>query len=311
MRLTIARSARAAVILGLLFGPGALAGQVTTPRVGLRQAESEMWIRLEQRARKLGGLMLDSSEIDLRFPIDGEPEEVIGVTRLTNQSLAVATARLEPLEAIESRGDMFHSGRYDLRIEDRAGNCTVVHQTVTFDTTLVRLKRTLEACRPLYMADVVRRGRRLARIPLSAGQLSDNWSVAPATTAFADVYLDSVVILTTKFGLQANLRDGDSSGVRVDSVNVGLARGENSWSIVRKGRPTTVDTLLRRGETWTRARQRFVVPLDSTFALGQSWPVVEVSLSVPKTESNPYGYAWTYAHGPKDFFKAVERQLRY
>jgi hypothetical protein len=48
-----------------------------------------------------------------------------------------------------------------------------------------------------------------------------------------------------------------------------------------------------------------MIPVDSTFALARSWPVVEVSLSVPKTEANPYGLAWTYAHGPKDFFKGV------
>ncbi len=289
----------------LLLTPPTIGAQVTMPRVSLRQAESEMWTRLEQRARRLGALMLDSSELDLRIPIQGEPEEVIGVTRLTNEALAVVTARLEPLEAVASRGDPFHSGRYDLRIEDRSGNCQLVHQTVSVDTGLVRLKRTTEACRPLYMAEVARRARRLARIPLNAGQLTDSWSVAPATTAFADVYLDSVVVLTTKLMLQANLRDGDTAVVRVDSITVGLALGEGAWSIVRKSAPAVVDTVLRRGEMWRRTHQRFVIPVDSTFALWRSWPVVEVSLSVPKTEANPYGLAWTYAHGPKDLFKKV------
>ncbi|MEW5918433.1 MAG: hypothetical protein AB1762_18675, partial [Gemmatimonadota bacterium] len=145
----------------------------------------------------------------------------------------------------------------------------------------------------------------LARIPLNAGQLTDNWSVASMTTAFADVYLDSVVVMTTKFVLQANLPGRDTTPVKIDSVNVGLALGEGSWSIVRKGAPAKVDTVLTRGATWARARHRFVIPVDSTFALQRSWPVVEISLSVPKTEANPYGYAWTYAHGPKSFFKEV------
>ena len=275
------------------------------PRGGIRGAELEVWKRLEDRARQLGAFVLDSSELDLRIPIQGEPEEVIGVTRLTSSSIVVATARLEPLDSIGSRTDRFQSGRYDLRIEDRVGNCIVVHQTVTVDTALKRLKRTAESCRPLYMAEVVRRGVRLARLPLSAGQLTDNWSVAPATMAFADVYLDSVVVLTTKLMLQANLREGDTSGVRIDSVNVGLALGDRSWNIVRKGPPVVVDTVLRRGETWAGAAQRFMIPMDSTFDLTRSWPVVEVSLSVAKTDSNPYGLAWTYAHGPKDFFKGV------
>ncbi|HJU75626.1 MAG TPA: hypothetical protein VJ717_17915, partial [Gemmatimonadaceae bacterium] len=176
------------------------------------------------------------------------------------------------------------------------------------DTALVKRQRTTEPCKPLYMAEVVRRGRRLARIPLSAGQLTDNWTIAPATTALVDVYLDSVVVTTTNLTLQANLREPDTA-VRVDSVIVGLALGERSWSIVQRSRPVVVDTLLGRGSTWARARQRFVIPVDSTFALTSSWPVIEVSLSVPKTDGNPYGFAWTYAHGPRPFFKDVRWSL--
>ena len=247
--------------------------------------------------------MLDSSELDLRIPLDGEPEEVVGVTRLTNGSRVVGTARLEPLDSIASRSDPFRSGRYDLRIEDRAGNCLLVHQAVSIDTALVRGARTTENCRPLYMAEVVRRSRRLARLPLIAGQLTDNWSVAPATTASVDVYLDSVVVVATTLALRVNLKDGDTTGVQIDSVTVGLALGEGSWSVAVKSPALVVDTVLHRGATWTRSRHRFTIAIDSTFALGSSWPVIEVSLSVPKSESNPHGLAWTYAHGPKGFFR--------
>ncbi|MGH7694135.1 MAG: hypothetical protein ACRENH_04110, partial [Gemmatimonadaceae bacterium] len=93
-------------------------------------------------------------------------------------------------------------------------------------------------------------------------------------------------------------------------VTVGLALGERSWSIVRKSPPLAVDSVLSRGELWSRAPRRFMIPVDSTFALTRSWPVVEVSLSVPKTDSNPYGLAWTYAHGAKDFFKGVRWTLQ-
>ena len=106
-----------------------------------------MWKRLEERARRLSAFVLDSCELDLRIPIEGEPEEVIGVTRLTSSSQVVATARLEPLDSIGSRQDPFYSGRYDLRLEDRVGNCLVVHQTVSVDSVLRRLKRTAESCR--------------------------------------------------------------------------------------------------------------------------------------------------------------------
>ena len=301
----VSLSLRFVAALALLHTPATIAAQQGTSRAGIRQAESEVWKRLEERARRLGAFVLDSSELDLRIPIEGEPEEVIGVTRLTNSSQVVATARLEPLDSIGSRQDPFYSGRYDLRLEDRVGNCLVVHQTVSVDSVLRRLKRTAESCRPLYMAEVFRRSIRLARIPLGAGQLTDNWSVAPATTAFIDVYMDSVVVLTTKLMLQVNLREGDTSGVRIDSVTVCLALGEQSWSIVRKSPATVVDTVLHRGERRSRAPQRFMIAVDSTFALTRSWPVVEVVLGVPKTEANPYGLAWTYAHGPKDFFKGV------
>ncbi|HEX6943847.1 MAG TPA: hypothetical protein VF128_13035 [Gemmatimonadaceae bacterium] len=272
----------------------------------IQRAEAEIWTRLRERAARLGTLMLDGSDLDVRIPLDGEPEEVIGVSRLTNTSRVVGTARLEPLDSIGARNDAFRFGRYDLRIEDRAGNCLLVHQAVSIDTALVRGARTTENCRPLYMAEVVRRSRRLARLPLTAGQLTDNWSVAPATMASVDVYLDSVVVMATTLALRVNLKAGDTTGVQVDSVTVGLALGDGSWTIVHKSPALVVDTVLRRGATWTRSQHRFVIAIDSTFELGRSWPVVEVSLSAPKTESNPYGLAWTYAHGPKGYFRMIK-----
>lgn len=50
----------------------------------IQRAETEIWTRLRERAAQSGTLMLDGSDLDLRIPLDGEPEEVIGVTRLTN-----------------------------------------------------------------------------------------------------------------------------------------------------------------------------------------------------------------------------------
>lgn len=105
--------------------------------------------------------------------------------------------------------------------------------------------------------------------------------------------------------LRVNLKEGDTTHLQVDSVTVGLALGDGSWSIVHKSPALVVDTVLRRGVTWSRARHRFTIAVDSTFELGRSWPVMEVSLSVPKTESNPYGLAWTYAHGPRAYFRTI------
>jgi hypothetical protein len=288
---------RRVAALALVLGPALVATQQPAARIA--QAQREIWTRQ--------ALVLDSSELDLRIPIDGEPEEVLGVTRQTSNALVVATARLEPLEELSWAGQAFSSGRYDLRIEDRRGNCLLVHETVRVDTVLVRLTRTTEPCRALYMADVVRRSRRLARLPVSAGQLSDNWSVAPAMTAHADVYADSVVIVTTSLDLQANLPGGDST-IRVDSIIVGLAlAGQRSWHLARTSSAVTADTTMRRGQTWSRKQLRFTIPIDSAFDLARSWPVVQVSLGVPKTESNPYGRAWTYAHAPQNFFQGMTR----
>ena len=295
----------ALTLVALVLPSTPVGSQQPASRSAIQRAEAEIWTRLRERANRLGTLMLDASDLDLRISLDGEPEEVVGVTRLTNSSRVVGTARLEPLDSIGSRNDPFQSGRYDLRIEDRAGNCLMVHQVVSFDTVLVQGQRTTETCRPLYMADVVRRSRRLSRLPLKAGELTDNWSVAPATTAQVDVYLDSVVVVATALALRVNVPDSDTAAVQVDSVTVGLALGDGSWSIARKSPALVVDTVLRRGATWTRSRHRFTIAVDSTFALGRSWPVLEVSMSVPKTASNPYGLAWTYAHGRRGFFSLI------
>jgi hypothetical protein len=294
------------VLLALVLVPRTLESQRRTSRSAMQRAESEIWARLAERARRLGTLMLDSSEIDLRIPLEGEPEEVVGVTRLANSSRVLVTARLEPLDSIGSRDDFFQSARYDLRIEDREGNCLLVHRAAFVDTALVLGTRSTETCRPLYMADVVRRSRRIARLPLTAGQLTDNWSVAPATTAMVDVFLDSVVFVTTTLALQVNLRPGDATGAQIDSIAIGLALGNGSWSIVHRSPALVVDTVLHRGATWSQSRRRFTVAIDSTFALTDSWPVVEVMVTVPKTESNPFGLAWTYAHGPRGYFKALQ-----
>jgi hypothetical protein len=263
----------------------------------IRRAERELWPRIA-----------DLSEFDLRLPILGEPDEVIGPTMHAHDALAVASARVESLDSsIVERDAVFSNARYDLRIEDRAGNCLAVHQDVRIapDSALVRGKRVTERCRPLYMADVVRRARRLAHLPLTAGRLDDNWGVAGAANGWADVYMDSVVITATTLALRASHPMPDTAAQRVDSVVIGLALGDGSWNIVRRSGIVIVDTTLRRDGEWRRAGIRFTIPIDSTFELRDSWPVLEVNLSVLKTEANPSGIAWTYSHATKPFFAGV------
>jgi hypothetical protein len=197
---------------------------------------------------------------------------------------------------------VFRRARYGLRLEDRRGNCLVVHNEVTFDSVLVKGRRIVEQCKPLYMAEVIRRARRIARLPLAAGRLDDHWSVALAANGNADVYLDSVVITTTDIALRASYPVPVTLTAVIDSISAGLALGESNWNIVRKSPALRVDTTLRQNGEWRRKVRRFMIPIDSSFDLAKSWPVFEVHLSVPKTKDNPYGLAWSYAHERKGFF---------
>jgi len=279
----------------------ALGQQAASPP--LAQLEREMLVRVSERAVANGGLRIGAGELDLRLTLSGEPEEMIGPTTHATASLAVGSARLEPLDSIVSREATFNRGRYDLRLEDRKGNCLVVHHEVTFDSALVRGRRTTERCEPLFMAEVVRRARRIARLPFNAGRLDDRWSAALAATGTADVYLDSVVITTTAISLRASHPVPATEVVDIDSVAAGLAQGEASWSVVRKSAAIRVDTTLRQGGEWRRTTRRFVIPIDSAFDVSKAWPVFEVYLTVPKTADNPLGLAWTYAHERKEFFR--------
>jgi hypothetical protein len=271
----------------------------------LSRLEKEMLARISEKATAAGGFSFGSGEFDLRLPLRGEPEEMIGPTMHASDALAVGSARLEPLDTIASREIVVRRTRYDLRLEDRQGNCLIVHQQMRMDSVIVRGRRTTERCQPLYMAEVVRRARRIARLPLTAGRLDDHWSAALAATGTADVYQDSVVITTTAIGLRAGYPVPATEPVVIDSVTAGLALGETSWSVVKQSAAIRVDTTLRKGGEWRRDVRRFVIPIDSTFDLVKSWPVFQVHVGVPRTAENPLGRAWTYAHGRKGFFAQV------
>jgi hypothetical protein len=276
-------------------------GQQATP-APLRLLEKEMMARISERAITNGGFRFGAGELDLRLPLTGEPEEIVGPTFHAAGALAVGSARIEPLDSIASRDVAFSRARYDLRLEDRRGNCLIVHSEVKFDSALVRGRRTSERCQPLYMAEVIRRARRIARLPLKAGNLDDHWSAALAARGTADVYLDSVVITTTSIILRASYPDRVTATAEIDSIIAGLALGDSSWNMVRKSAALPVDTTLHLNGQWSRKVKRFTIPIDSSFNLAKSWPVFEVNLSVPKTKDNPYGLAWTYAHERRRFF---------
>lgn len=288
------------VVIGtLILAPHRAFGQQLSV---LHRLETELWARIAARAQQLNGFTLAGSELDVRIPIHGEPEDIVGPTVNAMSALAVASAHIEPLDSV-ARDATFFNARYTIRLEDRRGNCLVVHQRVTFDGGAKKKARATETCRPMYMAEVIRRGRRVARLPLAAGALTDRWSIAGAIEGWTDVYMDSVVVFVTRLAMRSSDPIPDTASIRVDSAVVGLALGdENSWSIVRRSNAIPVDTVLRQGGQWTRDSLRVTIPIDSSFALAESWPVLELILRVAPTAENPQGIAWTYAHARKPFF---------
>jgi hypothetical protein len=292
-------------ILLLLATPDVALSQQSKP---IRRLEAAVWSEIADRARRSEGLTLARGEFDLRLPVGGGgAEEVRGATRHAHDALAIASVRLEPGDSLDSSTARIGAGRYDLRIEDRAGNCVGIHQEVRVDDAgiVARGARMVEACRPLYMAEVVRRGRRIVRLPLAVGDLADHWSVASATTGWADVYADSVVVLANSITLKASYPSPDTATGHVDSIAVGLAMGDDRWSTIRRSVGRPVGASLRPGATWSGTGLRFMIPIDSTVDLGLTWPVVEVVLRVAKTAGNPQGRAWTYAHGARGYFASA------
>jgi hypothetical protein len=301
VRISISIVVTGIAILGIT---GSVPAQTAAPSP-LARLEKEMIARITERAVAANGFRLGASEFDLRLPLKGEPEEIAGPTIHSATALAVGSARIEPLDSITSRDDRFSRARYALRLEDRNGNCMIVHQEVKVDSAFASDRRTTERCQPLYMAEVVRRARRIARLPLTAGRLDDRWSVALAATGVADVYMDSVVITTSSIALRASYPVPASATMVVDSVSAGLATGDKSWSVVRQSPAIRVDTTLRKGGEWRRRTRRFVIPVDSTFNITESWPVLQVHVRAPVSADNPDGLAWTYAHERKGFMRGI------
>lgn len=216
--------------------------QRATPSA-LRRLEKEMMARISVLATTNGGFRLGASDLDVRLPLKGEPEEIVGPTLNATGALAVGSARIEPLDSIASRDSTFYRGRYDVRLEDRRGNCLIVHIDVRIENGLQAGPRKAERCQPLYMAEVICRARRIARLPLTAGRLDDHWSVALAAKGMVEVYLDSVVITTSEMTLRASYPHPATEIQVIDSVSAGLGLGDATWNIGRASAALPVRTL--------------------------------------------------------------------
>lgn len=193
--------------------------------------------------------------------------------------------------------------------EDFEGRCVAEATPIAFaaDASSLTLGTPQRArCVQTVMDDRTRRSRLIAQLPIAAGRIEDNWSVALAATGSVRVYRDSVVVRADTVKLKAKPLDGAPQ--TVDSIVVGLSLGgERSWSVVRRSPAVHLALTLADQRQWMRTRLRFAIPIDAEFPLERSWPSFEVVLRTPKTTDNPYGVAWTYAHAPMAFFSGVRR----
>ncbi len=193
-----------------------------------------------------------------------------------------------------------------IQYEDRQGRC--VDERISASTkgagTLVLGKPKLARCEIRVLAEAIRRGRVLARVPLHAGDLADSWSLALAVRGRVEVYRDSVVVRADSVMMRS--KAPDETPVILDSISFALgAHSGNSWYAVKHGSILKIHRTLAVKQEMTRTRVRFSVPIDSTFALHDAWPMFEANLSVPKTKDNPSGLAWTYTHSPEAMLKSI------
>jgi hypothetical protein len=318
------------IVLASTIGPGIAAAQPMRPATPIERAEHEVWRVIGDGALRFGGFV-DRHAVVLVPIAPLEPivrlDVVGGVTipdgaaprtlwdslalaarSQAHDGLAIAVAAVDdapPTDSLHPEAPV--EARYRMRIEDRRGSCIEVRETVRVDAgRIARLDRETRPCEPVLMADAIRRARRIATLPLSAGSLDEQWSVALAATGWADIYPDSIVFRLASVQLRSKPLDRHAE--TVDSISAGIAlHAGRSWFFARHSRARVVGQALAAGTEWQRAGVRFTVPIDSTIKLVDAWPVFSVHVAAPKTPDNPSGLAWTYAHGPEGFFRTRAR----
>ena len=202
------------------------------------------------------------------------------------------------------------SGSHDSRIwryelEDRYARCVNVERDVVVnaDGRLTFGPRKLTGCEVSALAESIRRGRRLALMPLDVNSMDVIFTTVGHYRGRVEVYLDSVVVVVRGGALKTKLLDGRRQ--TVDSVTVSLGeRYGSSWSPGRNSNALVTEWLGMEGETRPLPRYvRFTIPRTEGDSLGSRWLVFTHHLTVPKTAGNPLGLAWTYAHGPPEMFR--------
>jgi hypothetical protein len=176
--------------------------------------------------------------------------------------------------------------------------------------SLVGGERQVERCEVSVLAEAIRRGERLARVPFRVDGAGVRFSTVGDYAGTIDVHRDSVVVVVRHGRTSVKQLQGGSQ--TADSLTVSLARRYGaSWS---PGVASNALLLAWRGEEGEvrhlPPRVRFTIPRVAGDSLRDQWVVFTHHLSVAKTASNPLGLAWTYMHVPEGVFRGVEPATR-
>lgn len=323
---TVMRS-RDAELLHIIKTRAERAARERTPALtaAMRELESALIARADTEARTYrdaaaavgahGFGLIDEAMI---LTGDGRPESVGGVsipypslTATVDESLRNVLKASAPRARATAWTTSYGSPSGDqatlrFEFEDRAGRCVAVARTASVGASggLVLGARRLSRCDVRVLADVIRRGRRLARIPFDYKGLDVIFTTVGNYPGTVDVYFDSVVVTVRGARLQTKLLEGHPQNV--DSITTSLAyHSGSSWGPGKQSNAVKLQWPARDGDVRDIPRMRFTIPRDSSESLSDRWVVFSHHLTVPKTASNPYGIAWTYAHLSDTMFKRV------
>ena len=188
--------------------------------------------------------------------------------------------------------------------EDRQNRCvTVQHRVRGTDAESGRSARSIERCEIRALAEVNRRGTRLARLPFRVDAMDVVFTTVGDYPGSIDVYRDSVVVMVRNGRSRTKLLGPRTQ--TVDSVTASLARRHGTtWSPGTASNALVLEWRGEEGETLLLPRRvRFTIPRSEGDSLQDRWVVFTHHLTVPKTPANPLGLAWTYAHAREGMFR--------
>lgn len=214
---------------------------------------------------------------------------------------ARATGLLRASAPSGSAGDMT---LLTFEFEDRQNRCVTVQRHARGTASRPALgARVIERCEIRALAEVNRRGHRLARLPFRVDAMDVVFTTVGDYPGSIDIYRDSVVVMVRNGRTRTKLLGPRAQ--TVDSVTASLARRYGaSWSPGTASNALVLEWRGEEGETLRLPRRvRFSIPRSEGDSLQDQWVVFTHHLTVEKTPGNPLGLAWTYAHAPEGLFR--------